>query len=92
MWFRGRFPFKAANIQDLIKVVMSTLPDVSGLTPEETVLINGLIEKDISKRLGYHSGIDRLKALEFFADVDWEKVKSRDLVAPIEFSESYYID
>lgn len=90
IFIKGKYPFSAKNVQDLIFLVDNTSPDTRGLNPNEVILINGLLQKKIKHRLGYHSGIDCLKALDYFAGTDWNKVRTRDLVAPLKFDESHY--
>jgi serine/threonine protein kinase len=90
IFFNGVYPFNADSVEDLIEEIKMNRPNFLSLTPQETILVSSLIEQDIEKRLGYHSGLDRLKALSYFDGVDWTKVKLRELVAPIQFENSNY--
>lgn len=47
------------------------------------MLISGLLEKNISRRLGCMSaGAEDIKKMEWFADVDWELVKNKCIFPP----------
>lgn len=39
--------------------------------------INGLIEKDPKKRLGYKKGIKQIKKHQWLADIDWKKLSKK---------------
>lgn len=45
-------------------------------------LVESLLIKDPTKRLGATHGIEDVKSHPFFAEIDWVKLRSRDIIPP----------
>ncbi|RLN26716.1 hypothetical protein BBJ28_00022856 [Nothophytophthora sp. Chile5] len=55
----------------------------NNMSPELKSLLVALLEKRQEDRLGFRGGIAELKAHEFFAGVDWDRVMRRQLTPPL---------
>jgi serine/threonine protein kinase len=81
----GSPPFKANNITKLQQEIMKAklkLPYV--LSPDAKDLLNRLLRKEPSKRLGVKKDdIAVIKKHRFFRKIDWKKLENRELEPPI---------
>lgn len=76
----GRPPFDAQDIDEVKKQFedfdVSFFDDI--MSPDAIALLKGLLEPDVSKRLGCgSSGIAGLKQHPFFRDIDWAALSAR---------------
>ena len=88
----GNPPFQAKSNKDLDRKILTeklVLPSV--LSSASHSFLKGLLERDVSKRLGASKstmfqigGVTALKEHEFFKGLDWQKVHKRDYAAPIQ--------
>ncbi|OWK15386.1 hypothetical protein Celaphus_00000180 [Cervus elaphus hippelaphus] len=76
---RGHSPFRQHKTKDKHEIDRMTLtmnvelPDV--FSPELKSLLEGLLQRDVSKRLGCHGGgSQELKTHDFFRGIDWQHV------------------
>jgi serine/threonine protein kinase len=68
----GTTPFKGKNRKETFKNVLMKSPEFVGKRSELTDLIEKLLEKDPTKRLGYSRGAVEIKEHGFFRGVNWE--------------------
>ncbi|GFZ18191.1 AGC (cAMP-dependent, cGMP-dependent and protein kinase C) kinase family protein [Actinidia rufa] len=68
----GRTPFKGKNRKETFRNVMMKPPEFIGKRTALTDLIERLLEKDPTRRLGYHHGASEIKRHEFFRGVKWD--------------------
>mmetsp|Transcript_19687 Transcript_19687/g.46033 ORF Transcript_19687/g.46033 Transcript_19687/m.46033 type:complete len:544 (+) Transcript_19687:184-1815(+) len=78
----GLPPFYDRNVKRAYELILTqTIPIPSYLSPAATSLLQGLLQRDPSKRLG-DSPADALELRQhpFFASVDWDRVLAREVV------------
>ncbi|KAG4973953.1 hypothetical protein AAZX31_11G128700 [Glycine max] len=68
----GKTPFKGRNRKETFRNVIMKPPEFVGKRTALTNLIERLLEKDPTKRLGYTRGAAEIKEHEFFRGVQWE--------------------
>lgn len=68
----GRTPFKGKNRKETFRNVLTKSPEFVGKKTELTNLIERLLEKNPTKRLGYSRGAIEIKQHGFFRGVNWE--------------------
>lgn len=68
----GRTPFKGKNRRETFRNVLTKSPEFVGKRTELTDLIEKLLEKVPTKRLGYSRGAIEIKEHGFFRGVNWE--------------------
>ncbi|KHN21890.1 Serine/threonine-protein kinase OXI1 [Glycine soja] len=68
----GKTPFKGRNRKETFRNVIMKPPEFVGKRTALTNLIERLLEKDPTKRLGYTRGAAEIKEHEFFRGVRWE--------------------
>ncbi|KDP22064.1 hypothetical protein JCGZ_25895 [Jatropha curcas] len=68
----GTTPFKAKNRKETFRNILSKQPEFIGKRNELTDLIERLLEKDPTKRLGYQRGACEIKEHAFFKGVKWD--------------------
>eukprot|EP00040_Diaphanoeca_grandis_P039265 m.258571 g.258571 ORF g.258571 m.258571 type:complete len:389 (-) comp36769_c0_seq1:546-1712(-) len=80
----GRSPFEAKDQLKMFKKIHKrdfTFP--KDYKTEERELIDGFLQVDITRRLGYrHGGVARIKALPYFKDIDFSKLIKGKLYSP----------
>ncbi|KAK7262544.1 hypothetical protein RJT34_30118 [Clitoria ternatea] len=67
----GTTPFKGKNRKETFRNVLTKSPEFVGKRSAVTDLIERLLEKDPTKRLGYTRGAEEIKEHEFFKGVKW---------------------
>ncbi|KAK8499322.1 hypothetical protein V6N13_010634 [Hibiscus sabdariffa] len=68
----GTTPFKGKSRKETFRNVLYKEPEFMGPRNSLTDLIRRLLEKDPTKRLGYHRGACEIKEHTFFKGVRWE--------------------
>ncbi|CAJ1933247.1 unnamed protein product [Sphenostylis stenocarpa] len=68
----GTTPFKGKNRKETFRNVLVKSPEFVGKRTALTDLIEKLLKKDPTRRLGYTRGADEIKEHEFFRGVQWE--------------------
>ncbi|CAL0329173.1 unnamed protein product [Lupinus luteus] len=68
----GTTPFKGKNRKETFRNVLMKTPEFVGKRSELTDLIEKLLEKDPTKRLGYARGATEIKEHAFFKGVQWD--------------------
>lgn len=80
----GRSPFEARDQLTMFKKITRchfTFP--RDYTENERELISGLLQVDITRRLGFmHGGVARIKSLPYFKSIDWAKLLKQKLSSP----------
>ncbi|RWW49260.1 hypothetical protein BHE74_00044602 [Ensete ventricosum] len=83
----GRTPFRGRNRKETFRNVLTRPPQFSGQRRTDlTDLIERLLAKDPTQRLGHARGADEVKAHPFFAGVMWEllpEVSRPPFLAPV---------
>ncbi|KAL6074517.1 Serine/threonine-protein kinase Sgk2 [Balamuthia mandrillaris] len=75
----GLPPFYSQNINIMYqKILAGELRYPSYVSKAAKSLLNGLLTRDVSKRLG-SSGADAIKNHKFFAKIDWQKLERREV-------------
>jgi serine/threonine protein kinase len=80
----GRNPFYSRATQKICKNITSGkfgIPNYN-LSTEGRNIINGLLNRNPKHRLGSKNGVEELKAHPFFADIDWARLRKRDVIPP----------
>nr|XP_058895491.1 beta-adrenergic receptor kinase 2 isoform X3 [Kogia breviceps] len=85
---RGHSPFRQHKTKDKREIDRMTLtmnvelPDI--FSPELKSLLEGLLQRDVSKRLGCHGrGAQELKTHDFFRGIDWQQVYLQKYPPPL---------
>ncbi|TKC52047.1 hypothetical protein EI555_002990 [Monodon monoceros] len=85
---RGHSPFRQHKTKDKHEIDRMTLtmnvelPDI--FSPELKSLLEGLLQRDVSKRLGCHGrGAQELKTHNFFRGIDWQQVYLQKYPPPL---------
>ncbi|XP_050224397.1 serine/threonine-protein kinase UCNL [Mercurialis annua] len=68
----GTTPFKGTNRKETFRNILYKKPEFVGKRNELTDLIERLLEKDPTKRLGYQRGACEIKEHVFFKGVTWD--------------------
>lgn len=68
----GKTPFKGKNRKETFRNVLTKPPEFVGKRSPLTDLIEKLLEKEPTKRLGYTRGASEIKEHEFFRGMQWE--------------------
>ncbi|KAK8582122.1 hypothetical protein V6N13_145105 [Hibiscus sabdariffa] len=68
----GTTPFKGKSRKETFRNVLYKEPEFMGPRNDLTDLIGRLLEKDPTKRLGYHGGACEIKEHAFFKGVRWD--------------------
>ncbi|CAL0304178.1 unnamed protein product [Lupinus luteus] len=68
----GTTPFKGKNRKETFRNILTKLPEFVGKRSMLTDLIEKLLEKDPTKRLGYARGASEIKEHGFFRGVQWD--------------------
>ncbi|KAF2317733.1 hypothetical protein GH714_039707 [Hevea brasiliensis] len=68
----GTTPFKGKNRKETFRNILSKKPEFVGKRNELTDLIERLLEKDPTKRLGYQRGACEIKEHVFFKGLRWD--------------------
>ncbi|KAF9599212.1 hypothetical protein IFM89_036257 [Coptis chinensis] len=68
----GKTPFRGANRKETFRNVLSKPPEFIGKRTAMTDLIQRLLDKDPTKRLGYNYGAVEIKEHEFFRGLRWD--------------------
>ncbi|KAF2317729.1 hypothetical protein GH714_039692 [Hevea brasiliensis] len=68
----GTTPFKGKNRKETFRNILSKKPEFVGKRNELTDLIERLLEKDPTKRLGYQRGAREIKEHVFFKGLRWD--------------------
>ncbi|KAE8700269.1 Serine/threonine-protein kinase UCNL [Hibiscus syriacus] len=74
--FYGTTPFRGKNRKETFRNVLYRVPEFMGPRNDLTDLIGRLLEKDPTKRLGYHRGACEIKEHAFFRGVMWDLLTS----------------
>jgi len=75
----GLPPFYDTNMEIMYEKIMTAeLVFPRHFLPETRSLLQGMLNRDVKKRLGYN-GAEELRAHPFFADLDWDKVMRREI-------------
>jgi len=78
----GLPPFYSQNINIMYqKILNGDLRFPSYVSPEAQSLLEGLLTRDVDRRLGSHSSED-VKKHPFFKDIDWDKLEKKEMVPP----------
>jgi len=80
----GLPPFYSENMNEMYELILKAPLKFPSFVPDDAIsLLNGLLERDESKRLG-SSDKDYLeiKEHEFFKDIDWDKLYQRKITPP----------
>ncbi|KAK7404505.1 hypothetical protein VNO78_05450 [Psophocarpus tetragonolobus] len=68
----GTTPFKGKNRKETFRNVLTKPPEFVGQRTPLTDLIEKLLQKDPTKRLGYSRGAAQIKEHDFFRGVQWD--------------------
>lgn len=75
----GRAPFFSGDREEIYRLILDEEPDFRGeVRPEAENFIQGLLQKDPSRRLGG----PEVRSHEFFAGVDWEMLYCKKVQPP----------
>ncbi|PIN18950.1 putative serine/threonine protein kinase [Handroanthus impetiginosus] len=70
----GTTPFKGKNRKETFRKILFAEPEFIGKPNALTDLIQKLLEKDPTRRLGYRRGAEEIKEHEFFRGLRWDLV------------------
>lgn len=90
----GNPPFTAKTQKELDRKILSEkFVSPPYLNPHTHAILKGLLEKDVTKRLGSTKstmfsigGVSALKQHQFFADIDWNALLRKEIRPPIDLS------
>ncbi|WCJ36930.1 Protein kinase superfamily protein [Euphorbia peplus] len=68
----GTTPFKGKNRKETFRNILTMKPEFPGLRNDLTDLIERLLEKDPTKRMGYQRGACEIKEHVFFKQLRWD--------------------
>ena len=75
----GLPPFYDTNVQTMYRKIMEApLHFPEHFWPETKSLLSGMLQRDVTKRLGYR-GANEIKAHPFFRGVDWDAVMAKKI-------------
>jgi protein kinase A len=80
----GRSPFEARSQLDMFKKISKRdFKYPSDFTGEERDLIGGLLQVDLTRRLGNMAGgVDEIKAMHYFDSLDWDALRAGTVLSP----------
>eukprot|EP00457_Paulinella_chromatophora_P008681 gb/GEZN01008722.1/.p1 GENE.gb/GEZN01008722.1/~~gb/GEZN01008722.1/.p1 ORF type:complete len:413 (+),score=72.53 gb/GEZN01008722.1/:56-1294(+) len=80
----GLPPFYNPNLQKMYEAILKSPVNMpTHLSPEAKSLLNALLEKDHTKRLGCgKGGVEEVKAHIFFKGIDWGKLIKKQVTPP----------
>jgi len=79
----GLPPFYSENMNEMYELILKAPLKFPSFVPDEAQsLLNGLLERDESKRLGSEKDYLEIQEHEFFKDIDWEKLYQRKVTPP----------
>jgi serine/threonine protein kinase len=79
----GLPPFYSENMNDMYELILKAPLKFPSFVPEDAQsLLNGLLERDESKRLGSDRDYLEIQEHEFFKDIDWDKLYKRKVEPP----------
>lgn len=80
----GHSPFESKSQMEMFKrITKRDLVQPKEFEPELQSLIDGLLQVDLTRRLGnMHNGTDDIKSHPYFAGVDWEKYYAQTTISP----------
>ena len=79
----GLPPFYDQNLHLMYeKIVRARVPYPHYLSQQSRSLLSSLLERDPERRLGTQGDAEEVKAHPFFAAIDWQKLKRREVAAP----------
>ncbi|EGD83593.1 AGC/PKA protein kinase [Salpingoeca rosetta] len=80
----GRSPFESRSQMEMFKrITKRDFKFPSGFTDNEKSFINGLLQVDLTRRLGnMHAGVDDIKGHPYFAKIDWDSLYSQTAISP----------
>lgn len=80
----GHSPFESKSQMDMFKkITRRDLAMPKEFEPELQSLIDGLLQVDLTRRLGnMFAGTDDIKSHPYFAGVDWEKYYAQNTISP----------
>lgn len=80
----GMPPFFSNSRKDLFESILQHKPKYpSSLSPSLVKMLDGLLEKDFTKRLGSKLGAKDIKNHFWFIDISWEYLKVKNLPSPL---------
>lgn len=74
--------YSRSRLEMLENILYSPLRLPSGLSKGAHSLLKGLLERDVSKRLGQRLDIEELKEHRFFASINWDDLVARKVRPP----------
>jgi serine/threonine protein kinase len=79
----GLPPFYSENMNEMYELILKSPLKFPSFVPDDAIsLLNGLLERDESKRLGSNKDYLEIKEHEFFKDIDWDKLYQRKVTPP----------
>ncbi|EDQ84285.1 uncharacterized protein MONBRDRAFT_12960 [Monosiga brevicollis MX1] len=80
----GRSPFESRSQMEMFKrITKRDYKFPRDFTEEERSFIDGLLQVDLTRRLGnMHGGVDDIKRHPYFASLDWDKLYSHAAKSP----------
>jgi len=79
----GLPPFYSENMNEMYELILKAPLKFPSFVPDDAIsLLNGLLERDESKRLGSDKDYLEIQEHEFFKDIDWEKLYARKITPP----------
>ncbi len=79
----GLPPFYNSNLHTMYeKIVRAKVQYPSYLSADARSIIQALLERNPKQRLGYNEDGAEIRRHPFFASIDWEKLKKREIQAP----------
>ncbi|XP_012704789.2 serine/threonine-protein kinase Sgk2b isoform X1 [Fundulus heteroclitus] len=74
--------YSRSRLEMLENILYSPLRLPSGLSKGARSLLKGLLERNISKRLGQRRDVEELKEHRFFASINWDDLVARKVTPP----------
>ncbi|XP_016528955.1 serine/threonine-protein kinase Sgk2b isoform X3 [Poecilia formosa] len=74
--------YSRSRLEMLENILYSPLQLPSGLSESAHSLLKGLLERNVSKRLGQRLDIEELKEHQFFASINWDDLIARKVRPP----------
>jgi len=79
----GLPPFYSENMNEMYELILKAPLKFPSFVPDDAQsLLNGLLERDESKRLGSDKDYVEIQEHEFFKDIDWDKLYKRGVKPP----------
>eukprot|EP00999_Lentomonas_sp_LEN2_P002449 NODE_392_length_1555_cov_111.017507_g360_i0.p1 GENE.NODE_392_length_1555_cov_111.017507_g360_i0~~NODE_392_length_1555_cov_111.017507_g360_i0.p1 ORF type:complete len:410 (-),score=42.36 NODE_392_length_1555_cov_111.017507_g360_i0:44-1273(-) len=81
----GLPPFYSENVTEMYEMILRNSPKFpsSHFSPAASDLLQKLLHKDPECRLGCNSGFAELRSHPFFADIDWDALRRREMQPPV---------